>query len=198
MKDVDIPNSVNQIDNGVWQQNTSLESIVIPKSVTKLGANLFSDCSNLSSVQLPDNVTFIQTQVFYNCSKLKTVKLPRKATWISEWTFAFSGIENLVIPADVEVFKECIFKGVTSLKSLTFAGTKIPMETSDRGGLIEGFREFKNSKNCDLVIPTFYKNEVKNNSAGEPQFAGLTWKSITFSDDYSGMGFDGVTDEDAF
>ena len=193
LSSVNIPNTVKTIRNGVWQDNHALTSIVIPNSVNRLGSGVFANCKKLSYVKISENVDFIESQLFRSCVNLRSLELPKKTKWIHAWAFSYSGIETLVIPAEVKDVGEGILKGMVSLTKLTIEGVKMDTKT-----LGNGFKDYKNSKICNLVLPSFYKDEVTTNSEGKTVFGNLPWKSVTFIDNYPGMGFDDVKDEDAF
>ena len=193
LSSVNIPNTVKTIRNGVWQDNHALTSIVIPNSVNRLGSGVFANCKKLSYVKISENVDFIESQLFRSCVNLRNLELPKKTKWIHAWAFSYSGIETLVIPAEVKDVGEGILKGMVSLTKLTIEGVKMDTKT-----LGNGFKDYKNSKICNLVLPSFYKDEVTTNSEGKTEFGNLPWKSVTFIDNCSGMGFDDVKDEDAF
>jgi hypothetical protein len=55
------------IEDYVFQNCYSLNSVTIPNSVTSIGGSAFGDCYSLSSVVIPNSVTSIEDNVFYNC-----------------------------------------------------------------------------------------------------------------------------------
>ena len=60
---------------GDWVFNncTSLKSIVIPDSVTCIGRNAFEYCSSLTSVVIGNSVTLIDYDAFSGCNLLSNI-----------------------------------------------------------------------------------------------------------------------------
>ena len=70
---VNIPSSVETIENGAFSNCSGLTSITIPNSVTTIRDAAFSRCTGLTSVTIPSSVNRIFGNVFYGCSKLKEI-----------------------------------------------------------------------------------------------------------------------------
>ena len=70
-----IPDSVTTIGNFVFDNCTSLTSIVITDSVTKIGSYVFQNCISLISIAIPNSVTRIDREVFYNCTSLTSITI---------------------------------------------------------------------------------------------------------------------------
>ena len=73
MKSVNIPNSVTNIESGLFEFCSNLSSITIGSAVTSIGGNAFSRCYSLSSIEIPNSVTSIGEYAFYQCNGLTTV-----------------------------------------------------------------------------------------------------------------------------
>lgn len=78
---------VTTIDNGVFENYTSLISVVIPNSVTRIGNYAFSACSSLTSITIPNSVTHIGDYTFQACNSLTSIIIPNSMTNIGSAAF---------------------------------------------------------------------------------------------------------------
>ena len=74
--------SVTFINDGVFQDSTSLESVTFPSTLTYIGVGAFSGCTALQSVELPAGFVNIGARAFQNCSSLATATIPTSVTSI--------------------------------------------------------------------------------------------------------------------
>ena len=194
LESLEIPNTVETIQNGAFIDNINLKSIVIPNSVKTIGFSLFLGCKKLASVKLSDQITEITKQIFTDCAALTTIDIPASVKTISDQAFYKSGFTTLFIPATVESVGESFIQNVTTLRRLIFEGAS----TTLRPGV---FERYTDSANCNLEIPEAWKEKVSQDSEGRRIFENVVWKSIKIyrpDDNVGGMGFDGVKDEEVF
>ena len=120
-KNVSIPDTVEVIGKGAFEDNTNIELVVVPNSVkrieryafwgcdnldtvvlgrglTTVGDYVFAGCKGLKQMTIPSNVTSIGVQAFGDCVNLKDITIPAKTTSIHET--AFVGCYQLIIHAD--------------------------------------------------------------------------------------------------
>ena len=104
---------VTTIQGFVFQDSTTLTSLVMPDTITTLGLAIFRRCTVLSNVVLSNALTIITVELFYSCKSLKKVIIP-----------------NSVITIDVNSFGECsslkkviLGKSVTTIKYAAFYNT---------------------------------------------------------------------------
>ena len=91
--DAVIPETVTQINAGVFSGYKALRSVTFHEGVTALAKYAFKDCENLSSIVLPSQLRFIGEQAFFECESLYTINIPK---YISEiGNYAFAGCYNL-------------------------------------------------------------------------------------------------------
>jgi hypothetical protein len=119
-----VPNSVTELKNLAFADNTVLQNIVIPNSVTSLGDFLFSGCINLSSVTIGNGITIISSRCFNACANLNTINLPNSITTIYSFAFAFCGISTITIPNSVTSINDAIFSNCSNITSIIFDGNK--------------------------------------------------------------------------
>lgn len=77
LSNVTIPDGVNCITLGAFQNCTSLKSVKIPDTVKIIGSYAFGYCSSLTSVTIPNSVKELGTGAFAHCERLKTLSLPK-------------------------------------------------------------------------------------------------------------------------
>ena len=139
-----IPSGITKIGGGAFKGWKSLESVTIPDSVTIIGDWAFTGCTSLKSITIPDSVTIIGDWAFSGCTSLKNITFRGTK---AQWTFGLAGFnavrnnvtvhcsdgnaerinENarkITIPADVTKISREAFSGCTSLKDITFGGSK--------------------------------------------------------------------------
>lgn len=68
-----VGNCINRIDNGTFNNNTTLEKVYISNSVTSIGDSAFANCNSLQSIVIPSGVTSIGDKAFYGGTALTSV-----------------------------------------------------------------------------------------------------------------------------
>ena len=63
------------INDYIFQNFTSLESIKLPKNLESIGSYAFDGCSSLQSIIIPEGVSNIGSYAFRNCTKLEFVQV---------------------------------------------------------------------------------------------------------------------------
>ena len=142
-----IPNTATSINMGLFQDDTTIESVSIPSSVTNVGDYAFSGCTNLESVTFESgssptsstfkgivnsnnqslgdaNTTTIGTYAFCNCDKLATLILPNNLTAIPYAMCAMYNslntyLTSITIPNSVTYIDHGAFYGCSGLTSVT-------------------------------------------------------------------------------
>ncbi len=144
-----IPYGVTEIGDGAFKNCTNLTSITIPNSVTEIGYEAFKNCTSLTSITIPDNVTEIEEYAFSGCNiEQITISAvtgnifrgcdgldPSKVVaytgkYASEdgrclikdgvlIDYIHNGAERYEIPNGVTIISDEVFKGCSSLKSIT-------------------------------------------------------------------------------
>ena len=135
---------------GVFENCTSLSSIVIPDSVTNIGSSAFKGCSSLTSITIPEGVTSLEEATFYNCTSLESVTLPEGLLSIAD-RYNHGVFENctslrsIVIPDSVTSIGSSAFRGCSGLTSVSIGDSVTSI----------GSYAFQGCSNLrDVVIPT--------------------------------------------
>ncbi len=109
--EIEIPDSIEVINDWAFAYWTSLTSVTIPDTVTQIGLFAFINCTVLTNIKLPahitmingssfsstgltsltipDGVTSIGHEAFSNCSSLTCITLPDSLTNINSWAFGW-------------------------------------------------------------------------------------------------------------
>ncbi len=118
--EVAIPDGVERISMGAFEDCTELKRVTIPDSVTVIEMNAFKGCTALEEIVIPDSVTELQGWVFEGCTSLRSVKLPAGITEIGMSLFnGCSGLETVEIPDGVTEIGDQAFNGCSSLTEIT-------------------------------------------------------------------------------
>lgn len=82
-----LPATVTQLGEGVFNGCKQLTNMVIPEGVTELGKALFAYCSVLTSVTLPTTLQRVGKESFYGCPSLESIVLPASLKTIGSGAF---------------------------------------------------------------------------------------------------------------
>lgn len=82
-----LPATVTQLGEGVFNGCQQLTNMVIPEGVTELSKALFAYCSVLTSVTLPTTLQRVGKESFYNCPSLESIVLPASLKTIGSGAF---------------------------------------------------------------------------------------------------------------
>lgn len=124
--DVEIPNTVTNIENDAFKNCNNLRKIVLPESLTTIGEGAFYNCSSLESITIPKSVTSIGKKSFYRCDSLKTAgPIGSGCDYEYGWdtsipSYAFANCVNLkkvTIPKEIVKIGDNIYYGCKSLKT---------------------------------------------------------------------------------
>lgn len=112
--DITIPDNldgktVTKININAFRYNTTLKSVTLSNNITYLGAQSFEKCTNLENVVLSNSLEEIDVGAFRNCSKLKSIDLPGSLRTINNSAFAYSGLIEITIPANVDLIDTLAF-----------------------------------------------------------------------------------------
>lgn len=115
-KNVSIPDTVQTIGQGAFEENKNIELVVVPNSVKRIEAYAFWGCDNLDTVVLGKGLSDVGDYAFTNCTGLEQIAIPSTATSIG--TEAFKDCVNLkdvTIPPETVNIAESAFDGCYQL-----------------------------------------------------------------------------------
>lgn len=92
-ENVVIPETITQINTGVFSGYKALRSVTLHEGVTAIAKEAFKGCENLSSIVLPSQLRFIGEQAFSGCKSLYSINIPKYISEVGD--SAFAGCYNL-------------------------------------------------------------------------------------------------------
>lgn len=102
LEDASIPATVAEVDAKAFQNCTKLTTVELPSAVTSIGNMAFAGCTSLESVTLNgENLLSIGYNAFNGDTALKTLTIPDSVTSIGFGAFANTGIEQIILPANL-------------------------------------------------------------------------------------------------
>lgn len=111
-------------------------NVTIPRGIETIGRNAFKNCGFLKSVTIPDSVKRIERSAFYGCTELTGVRISDLAAWLRiNFIEVFSNplsyahllyingslATDLILPDGITSIGRFVFRGCTSLKSITLS-----------------------------------------------------------------------------
>ena len=98
---------IDAIKSSAFASCKVLKSITIPEGVKTIADKAFEKCAALETVKLPDTLEIIGGEkssgyTFSECAKLAHIELPDSLTYMGMFTFYKSGLEEIVIPNNVQ------------------------------------------------------------------------------------------------
>ena len=97
--------------------------VQVPEGVHTIGEGVFKGMSWLLSVKLPETVRKIEAMAFKGCRKLTTINFPDGLTEIGEYAFhRCHGIRELIFPASMTKLGACAFLYCDSLEKVVIEG----------------------------------------------------------------------------
>ncbi len=142
---VEIPNSVEIIDDFAFINCENLSSVKLPNSVKRIGQYAFSQCPNLIDINIPNSVTTIDMYAFCDCKSLTSIHIPASVTSIGEAAFWLCpNLYSIDIPNSVTNIGDYVFGDCTGLTSITSYITDV---------FEVGMNTFLNCDNATLYVP---------------------------------------------
>jgi hypothetical protein len=168
LKEISFPPSLLSIYNMSF---SGIEELFIPKTLTMIGT--FSNCLSLVKVEYEEGINIpeeLNPRIignFDDCINLKEVILQR-VTYIAPWMFRNTGLEKIILPAQIYRIDEQAFKDCALLEEVIFQGINLRVIDS------EAFR------GC-ISLPSIEFNSNKLEGVGLFAFADcLSLKEISF------------------
>ncbi len=123
-KSVSVPDTVEVIGEGAFEDNTQVELVVIPNSVVKIEPYAFWGCDNLYTVTLGKGLTRVGDYAFAGCKGLRQMSIPKNVCSIDMGAFGDCvNMTDISIPAETLDIHESAFDGCARLTIHCDAGT---------------------------------------------------------------------------
>ena len=116
---LDIPDSVEEIQTYALAGCTNLTSVVIPGNVKELGSYAFENCTNLKAVTIQEGVEWSEHYTFSNCAKLEHIVLPESFIYPAQYMFSgCTSLKTAVLPSTLTKIPGSMFAGCSSLTAI--------------------------------------------------------------------------------
>ena len=134
LRELIIPDSITTIEEGAFENCTSLKSITIPSGITKIEKAHFKGCTSLCTINVAENnpsycsvngVVFDKDKtklILYPQGLQGAYEIPDSVTTIEEGAFEnCSSLKSITIPSGITKIEKSLFKGCTSLCTINIA-----------------------------------------------------------------------------
>ena len=120
---ISIPNTIETIGGGAFENCVNLNHISLPSSVKEIGGDLCKGCTSLSKIHLNTTITEIPSCAFNGCKSLHDVVIPSGVKKIG--TSAFQNCTNLtdLNLGQVEIIGPSAFSGCKNLSPIIIPHT---------------------------------------------------------------------------
>ena len=134
LKEIEIPDSVTEIEWCAFSRCRNMETAIIGDGVTQISADAFANCDKLSNVRLSKNLVEMGNKAFARCESLKEIEIPKSLTTCHvdgdgyegdlEWAYTgpfyeCSGLEVIRFESGTNKIAKRLFAGCTGLKEIT-------------------------------------------------------------------------------
>lgn len=115
---VELPSTLETIRAQAFYGCPVLESVDIPDSVEIMEESAFAFCDSLTSVRLSENMKSIYDETFYKCKSLKTIKIPDSVWRVGVSAFSGSGLESIEFGKSLQIIYRGAFENCVGLKQV--------------------------------------------------------------------------------
>lgn len=115
-KNVSVPDTVQIIGNGAFEDDANIELVVMPNSVRQIESYAFWGCDNLDTVVLGKGLSEIGDYAFTKCTGLQQISVPSTVTSIGIEAFKdCANLTDVTIPPETVNIHETAFDGCVKL-----------------------------------------------------------------------------------
>ena len=183
LTDINIPESVTEIDDEAFASCSRLQTVVIPKGVKNIRKRTFRNCVSLSSIVIPNTVTAVGESAFEGCYSLSKLTLPNSVETIDNMAFRGSGLTHFDIPESILYFAIRYGDGSTSRGRKNDVSIRLGLFAECRNlesvTIPEGVAEISESvfEGCTSLKSITLPNSIKR--IGKKAFKGSGLTQIT-------------------
>ena len=94
IKELILPDSLTEIDTGLFYGYRELEKVILPENLKVIGESAFAH-STIKEITLPESLEKIGACAFYECHNLQEVAIPGKVTSIGNVAFSGKGLQKI-------------------------------------------------------------------------------------------------------
>lgn len=117
LKSVSIPNSIELIAKGAFEDCEDLKSVELSTSITSIEEDTFKNCKDLKSITIPDSVLSIGKDAFKKCESLKSIVLSKNLKYIGKDAFQkCEKLKELILPDSLTSVSERLLDDCDDIK----------------------------------------------------------------------------------
>lgn len=155
VKEVIIPNSVEEIGWSAFAGCKGLTKIVLPEKLTVIKSGMFDGCQFLETIVMGDGVLKIEDRAFQGCYRLKNISLGKNVFYIGAAAFRRClTLESIVLPNTVKYVCFYAFSDCQSMASMKCLASRPPIV--ENGEKIMDFMDFGKSEETFNYKTTLY------------------------------------------
>lgn len=131
LKEIIIPDNIQAIGRCAFWKCNALRAVQLSKNTAYIYPNAFRSCSYLNKVQFNEGLSTIGEGAFSYCVSLNNIELPDSLLTIEANAFLSSGVQNIVLPNNLETILDQAFGSCKNLVSV-----RIPASIKKIGELV--------------------------------------------------------------
>ncbi|MBQ7949219.1 MAG: leucine-rich repeat protein [Clostridia bacterium] len=161
-------NGLTAIGDGVFENCIALRGalvdqkyvLTLPETLKTMGDRTFSGCTNLAYVELP-SLTKLGSYTFYGAEALKEATFGNGATTVGAYTFANTGVTQVLLGNTMTTIAEGAFYGCNSLTEINLPDTvtSIGMMAFQGCGNLKTVNGIENVKT--FGVQSFYESGIE-------------------------------------
>lgn len=150
-----------KIEGGVLVKYRGTETNVsIPDTVEAIGQGAFEDNTRVELVVIPNSVKRIDAYAFWGCDKLDTVVLGKGLTAVGDYAFAgCGGLEQMTIPSNILSIGVSAFADCVNLRDISIAPETAYIDESAFNGCYRLTIHCKPGTAADKYAQEFYERQ---------------------------------------
>lgn len=154
-KNVSVPDTVDTIGRGAFEDNTNIELVVLPNSVKNIEPYAFWGCNNLDTVVLGKGLTSVGDYAFAGCKGLVQMTIPANVTSIGVQAFGDCvNLADISIPPETGYIQETAFDGCARLTIHCDPGSAADQFAQSFYERQKEIPEYEDVPNYDPSVPT--------------------------------------------
>lgn len=118
---------------GLREPESCLKHIELPESLQRIEDYTFENCTQLKSIDIPDNVEYIGRSAFAS-SAIETFTAPSKLTEIGNYMFQLSSLKTVTLHDNIKAITDGAFYGCSELTELALPAGLETIKISALGG----------------------------------------------------------------
>ncbi len=168
IKELEIPETIREIEDGAFQDCVTLKKVQIPGSVIRIGNFAFSGCEKLTDINIADGLTDLGNYAFSECTSLEKINLPNSLDSIGDYAFLnCTSLSSPGVPKALRSFGKYALENTKWMKAqksdfvtigdgilIKYTGDSEVKSVSDNVKVIGSYAFAGNSKIKQVMLPS--------------------------------------------